>query len=251
MPGVVLLNCPACGAPLETPASHCTYCGARVQVSADGTRVFIAGIPCHDCGWENSLDRVVCGKCGVDLMEKCYTCGKANPITVQYCGACGVDLKQARGQMVARMVREADDRSGIDSPYSVPAHMDLLQTVALPDETVIIFRRSTFRYVELSDNLSGEKHKTPFVATDRSFIFVEPASTDRHGTRAAVAKRVPYTAVKSLKVDERTDDLVISFEEGEARLKLGELPAPTPYERAKGVVHYFRPFLPIRLQADW
>jgi len=251
MPEVVLLNCPGCGGPLDTGASHCTYCGARVHVSADGTRVFIAGMTCQDCGWENAADRLFCGKCGANLMEKCHKCGKANPITLQYCGACGSDVEEARAEIVARMVREAKDRGWVDSPRSVRGHMELFRSVAPLDETVIVFRKSPDRYVDLSDNRSAEKHKTAFVATDRSFIFVEPGSRGLLGTRAPVAMRVPYTQVKSLTVDERADDLVISFEDGEARLKLRALPALTPYERARGIVHYFEPFLPLRLQAGW
>jgi hypothetical protein len=251
MPKVTLLNCPGCGAPLETGSSHCTYCHARVHVSEDGTRVVIAGMTCHDCGWDNAPDRLFCGKCGANLMQKCYKCGKANPIILQYCGACGSDLKEGRGEALDRMVQEAKAKRWIDSPGSVSRHMQLLRTVASPDETVIVFRTGVQRHVDLHDNRSGETHRTAFVATDRSFVFVEPAGRDLLGSRPAVAKRVPFDEVKSMVVDDRKDDLVINFEGGQARLSLSGLEPLTAYERASGIVHYFKPFLPLRLQQDW
>lgn len=251
MPQVVLLNCPGCGAPLETGSSHCTYCHARVQISADGTRVFIAGMICQTCGWENAPDRLFRGQCGANLMEKCQKCGKPNPITLQYCGACGSDLDQARQQMVARMVQEAKKRGWIDPPGGVSRETQLLRTVASPDETVIVFRSGGERHVDLSDHRSGETHRTAFVATDRSFVFVHAGGRGLLGSRPPVVRKVPYTEVRSLAVDERRNDLVITFEGAEARLNLGGLVPPTAYERARGIVHYFKPFLPLRLRGEW
>jgi len=251
MPEVVLLNCPACGGPLETGASHCTYCHARVQISADGTRVFIAGVMCQGCGWENAPDRLFCGQCGANLMEKCHKCGKPNATALQYCGGCGSDLSEARRQVVDRMVQDAKSKGWIDSPKAASRHLELVRTVALPGETIIVLRTWGDRLADLHDSLTGEKSRTAFVATDRSFIFVEPAGRGLLGSHPEVVKRVPFDKVKSLAVDERKNDLIINFEGGEARLNLQNLPAATPHERARGVVHYFRPFLPIRLQADW
>jgi hypothetical protein len=251
MTGVVLLNCPACGAPLESGASHCTYCHARVQISADGTRVSIAGVVCQSCGWENAPDRLFCGQCGANLMEKCHKCGKPNPIALKYCGRCGSDLAEARRQVVERMAEAARSKGWIDSLRAASQHLELAKTVASTEETVIILRTGGDRYVQLDDSLTGAKSKTAFIATDRSFMFVEPAGRGLLGSRPEVVKRLPFDKVRSLAVDDRKDDLIIDFDGGQARLNLQNLPAGTAHERAKGVVDYFKPFLPIRLQADW
>jgi hypothetical protein len=251
MPQVVVLNCPACGGPLETGASHCTYCHARVQISADGTRVSIAGVVCQGCGWENAPDRLFCGQCGANLMEKCHKCGKPNPMALKYCGGCGSDLSEARRQVVERMVQDAKSKGWIDSPGAVSRHLELVRTVALPEETIIVLRTWGDRLVDLQDSLTGEKSKTAFVVTDRSFIFAEPASRGFLGSHPEVIKRVPFDEVTSLTVDEGKDDLVINFERGQARLPLRNLEPLTAHGRASGIVHYFKPFLPIRLQADW
>ena len=149
------------------------------------------------------------------------------------------------------MVEEAGEKGWIDAPGGVAGHMQLLRTVASTDETVIVFRSGVQRHVDLRDNSTGERSKTAFVATDRSFIFVEPGRRGLLGSRPAVAKRVPFDEVKSMAVDGRKDDLVINFEGGQARLKLSGLGPLTLHERASGIVHYFKPFLPLRLQQDW
>jgi hypothetical protein len=251
MPEVVILNCPACGAPLQTGASHCSYCHARVQISADGTKVSIAGVVCQSCGWENAPDRLFCGQCGANLMEKCHKCGKPNPIALKFCGGCGSELSEARRQVVERMVQDAKSKGWIDSPRAASRHLELARTVASPEETVIVLRTAGDRYVDLRDSVTGAKARTAFIATDRSFMFVQPAGRGLLGSHPEVVKRVPFDKVKSLAVDERKDDLVINFEGGQARLSLNGLPRPTARDRASGIVHYFKPFLPIRLQADW
>jgi hypothetical protein len=266
VPEVVLLNCPGCGAPLDTGASHCTYCGARVQISADGTRVFIAGMTCRACGWDNAADRLFCGQCGANLMERCHKCGRPNAISLQYCGGCGMERGEARRQALELRVQQAKDNGWVLSPEDVPEYTQLLQTVALPDETVIMFYRRKDFHVHLRDDHTGEEDHTAFVTTDRSFIFVSPV-LDRTYTfespvkgwpRPPVAKRVPFDEVKSLTVDQRKGDLVISYEGGQARFKLEfersgnqQLDSLTMQEQARGTVYYFKPFLPLRLQQDW
>jgi hypothetical protein len=184
-------------------------------------------------------------------MEKCHKCGKPNPISLQYCGACGSDLGEARMQTLNRMVQRAKSKGWIDSPRGVSRHMQLLRTVASSDETLIVLRTGSDRYVNLHDNVTGQRCKTAFVATDRSFIFVEPAKRGLLSSQAAVAKRVPFDEVKSLTVDQRKNDLVINFEGGQARLNLQGLAPPNAYQRARGIIEYFKPFLPLRLQQDW
>lgn len=258
MAEVRLLNCPGCGAPLGTDASNCTYCGARVQISPDGTRVFIAGMACGACGWDNAPDRLFCGKCGANLMERCHKCGRPNPISLHYCGECGMERGEARRQAVEQSVQQAKDNGWVLWPEDVAQYTELLETVALPDETVIMFYRRKAFHVDLWDDNTPGKDETAFVATDRSFMFVSPETRGLTCTRPPVTKRVPFDEVKSLTVDRRKGYLVISFEGGQARFRLKykrtgneALDSLTRQESARGIVYYFKPFLPLRLQQDW
>jgi hypothetical protein len=183
-------------------------------------------------------------------MEQCHKCGQPNPISLRYCGSCGIELSEARRQAVDWMVQEAKSKGWIASPRAVSRHMQLLQTVAPSEETVIVFGGG-WLYVDLQDNRTGERYRTRFVATDRSFVFVEPAGWGLLGSRPAVAKRVPFDQVKSMVVDDRKNDLVLNFEGGQAGLGLSRFAGQTAYERASVIVHYFKPFLPLRLQQDW
>ena len=162
-----------------------------------------------------------------------------------------MERDEARRQTVDQRVQEAKDNGWVLSPEDVPEHIQLLRTVALPDETVIMFYKGFPRRIDLREDDTGEKHQTTFVATDHSFIFVSPGGRGLRRSRPPMAKRVPFDEVKSVTVDQRKEDLVISFEGGQARLNMSGLAPLTSYERASGIVHYFKPFLPLRLQQDW
>jgi ribosomal protein S27AE len=251
MPKVTVLNCPSCGAPLPTDSLKCDFCGARVEISDDRTKLVLAGIACPKCGWDNAASRLFCGKCGENLMQRCHNCGAPNPVGLHYCGGCGLDLGEARRLAVEKLEREAEQNgwyhpSRFDEPY-----VKCYEEIASPDETVIVFVGSSYRHATVEHSESGQKTRTGFVATDQSFIFLEPARWGLSGRQPAVAQRVPFDEVESLTADAGDDALVIKFKGGQARVNLHGLQPDTCLDRARGLIHYFKPFLPLRLQQGW
>jgi len=160
-------------------------------------------------------------------------------------------LDEARRQLVLKMAEEARQK-GWANPGSLKGkYMELYEALASLHETVIIFGREVHRHAALHEAQSGQTTKTAFLVTDQSFIFLRPAGLGFRGQRSAVARRVPFDEVKSLTVDAVKDDFVISFAGGQARVNLHDLLPETSLDRARGLVHYFKPFLPLRLQQGW
>lgn len=256
MPKVTVLNCPSCGAPLATDSSRCDFCGARVEISDDRTKVVLAGIACPVCGWENAATRLFCGKCGANLMQNCHNCGEPNPIGLQYCGGCGMELDQAR-KVTALKLRQEAMESRLNSVTSgVAEYKRLYERMAAPGETVIIFLAGERDEALITVKEYGRTMKTAFVATDRSFMFLE---RERRGLLGrgdeAVLRKIPFEMVQSLSVDASTEQLVIDFDGGQARVNLRIVADHWARVGARAlggrIIHYIKPFLPLRLQQGW
>lgn len=117
MPRIAVLNSPSCGASLEIDSSKCDFCGARVEISEDRTKVVLAGIACPACSWENAATRLFCGKCGANLVQRCCNCGDPNPIGLSYCGGCGLELGEARARTAGWLARGARDNGWHRPPF--------------------------------------------------------------------------------------------------------------------------------------
>lgn len=256
VPKVTVLNCPRCGAPLPQDALNCDFCGARVEISADGTRVVLAGVACPHCGVDNAPTRLFCGRCGAELVQCCASCGQSNRLGLEYCGRCGLELGEAR-RLTAHKLRQEAMRNGLNHVWGhVEEYKALYEQVAAPGETVIVFLARRHRETTLQDNESGYASNTALVATDRSFIFVEPEGWRlRGGALPSIARRIPFEEVMCVKVDVAGEQLVIRFDGGEARLSLRRLARDWRItdcqEAAQRVVEHFKPFLPLRLQKGW
>lgn len=260
MPKVTALTCPSCGAPLPSDSLTCEFCGARVEISADGARVVLVGIACPAYGFDNAPSRSFCGRCGTSLIQKRPNCDEANAIGLQYCGGCGLTLAEARRLTLEKRVQEAKQNGWQNPPTS--AHVELCEKLKSPDETLMIFIK-TGSNPKLRDDESGQRWTTAFVVTDQSFMFVEPAKMGLlRLVHDAIVRRIPFEEVKSLMVDVPKVELVISFEGGEGRVSL---PIEKDQQRlqgssywsmvchnaARGMIYYFKPFLPPRLQQGW
>lgn len=260
MPKVTALKCPSCGAPLPSDSLTCEFCRARVEISADGAKAILVGIACPACGFDNAPSRSFCGRCGANLIQKCPNCGEANAIGLQYCGGCGLTLAEAKRRALERRVQEAKQNAWQNPPTST--HVELYQKLKSPEETLIIFTK-TGSNPNLRADESGRTWTTAFIVTDQSFMFVEPAKMGLlRLVHNAIARRIPFEEVQSLTVDVPKTELVISFEGGEGRVSL---PIEKDHQRlrgssywsmachqaARGMIYYFKPFLPLRLQQEW
>lgn len=263
MPKVTVLNCPGCGAPLPTESARCDFCRARVEISDDRTKVVLAGIACPKCRWDNAPTRLFCGKCGANLMQKCHNCGEPNPIGSSYCGGCGMELSEARRLTVEKLTQEAKHNGLNGPPYLALAHeqyIRLFEQLARPDETAILFIGDMYYWATPPKRESEAAEAVVFVATDQSLMFLR---RERRGLllrrREAISVRVSFGQIESLSVDVPKQHLVISLEDGEARVDLRpqtrEGQPTIEFDRcraaARELVHYFKPFLPLRLQQGW
>jgi hypothetical protein len=50
------------------------------------------GIPCPDCGLQNSKNSKFCNNCGKNLASVCSKCGTSNPLNSSFCSKCGFSL---------------------------------------------------------------------------------------------------------------------------------------------------------------
>lgn len=256
MSKVTMLNCPGCGAPLATDSSRCEFCRARVEISADKTKFVLAGIVCPECGSENAPERLFCGMCGSNLKQNCHNCGEANPLGVQYCGGCGMALHETREAAARKLRQKAIDKGLYKVTRYVTAYEQLYDTVAEPGETIIIFRAGGRDEALITESESGSARPSAFVATDRSFIFLDRKPRVFLGlSDERLAKRVPFEMVRSLTLQESSAHLLIDFDGGLARVNLpaihGGPGMPGAREAAERIIHCIKPFLPVRLQQGW
>jgi len=237
MPKITALKCPSCSAPLGTDSRRCDYCGARVEISEDGTKVVLAGVACPECSLDNEPTQRFCGGCGAALVQACPSCGETNRLGFQYCGGCGLGLREARKQ-VAEKLRQQAIKNGLNSVKShLNDYMKLYTDVASPDETIILLRAGAWEEVELHEG--GRPWSTGFMATDQSLYFLERSRRTVFGQRVeAVARRVPYEKIGSLTVDHSPGALIVDFESGWARVSL----------HPSMLLDYIKPFLPLRIQ---
>ncbi len=256
MSKVTMLNCPGCGAPLPADSSRCEFCRARVEVSDDKTKFVLAGIVCPVCASENAPHRLFCGKCGSNLKQNCHNCGEPNPLGLKYCGGCGMALDEAREAAAQRLRQEAMDRGLNRVTSQATAYKQLFDTVAEPSETIIIFRAGARDEALITDSESAQPSQSAFVATDRSFIFLDLKPRLFFGlSDERLGRRVPFEMVQSLTLNEGSAELLIDFDGGQARVSLPAvhhgLGIATAREAAERIVHYIKPFLPVRLQQGW
>ena len=249
MPKITSVKCPNCSAPLGTDSNRCEYCGARVEISQDGTKVVLAGVQCPDCGLDNDPAQRFCGACGAALVQTCPSCNETNRVGFQYCGGCGLELREARKQVAAELRQQAI-QNGLNRVKShLKEYQKLYDFLASPDEVIIVFRTGGGDEVQLLE--AGRTLSTGFVATDRGFLFLERS----RGSQGATARRLPYEKAQSLTVDDSAQALILRFDGGEARLNLrsvaGHAGFLSPRQQASFVVQHFKPFLPLRMQYEW
>jgi predicted RNA-binding Zn-ribbon protein involved in translation (DUF1610 family) len=51
------------------------------------------GIPCPNCGLQNSKNSKFCNNCGKNLSSVCSKCGTSNPLNSSFCSKCGFSLQ--------------------------------------------------------------------------------------------------------------------------------------------------------------
>ena len=167
-----------------------------------------------------------------------------------------MELREAR-KLIAQKLREEAMENGLNSVWShVREYEALYQQLSSPGETVIVFLARRRKETTLLEGESGAS-TTAFVATDRSFMFLEPERRRflGSGVQRSVARRIPFEEVKSVTVDVAGAQLVIRFERGAAWVDLRRLGRDWYIADCHGVaerlVHHFKPFLPLRLQQGW
>lgn len=57
------------------------------------TRTSRGGIPCPNCGLQNSKNSKFCNNCGKNLASDCSKCGMSNPLNSSFCSKCGFSLQ--------------------------------------------------------------------------------------------------------------------------------------------------------------
>ena len=92
-----VLNCPACGAPIEGVVNpnqpfSCNACKSSI-VSTDWSTS--GEVICSGCGGVNSGKNIYCDTCNARLQAGCPFCYAQNNLNSKYCKQCGVDLRKA------------------------------------------------------------------------------------------------------------------------------------------------------------
>lgn len=135
----------------------------------------------------------------------------------------------------------------------------MCEKLKLPEEILLIFVKDRHSVTaDLLGEESGTTWTTAFVVTDMSFMFMEPKSPQHPD----VARRIPFEDVKSFTLDLPRAQLEIVWDGGKAWVGLpirqdqmalrgtGDW-AAVCISAARGMVYYFQPFLPLRLQQGW
>lgn len=92
-----LLNCPACGSPVDVKPNPnqpfcCPSCGSAI-VLTDWTKS--GKIICSECNTINSEFNKYCDNCEALLQAGCPMCYTQNSLFAMYCKNCGIDLQKA------------------------------------------------------------------------------------------------------------------------------------------------------------
>lgn len=78
------MNCPKCGAQLDSNCIKCPVCGTRV------------GRLCPACKEYNYITTKVCTSCGETLLKLCPKCGSVNQPSSKLCRKCGAELDERK-----------------------------------------------------------------------------------------------------------------------------------------------------------
>lgn len=110
-----LLNCPACGSPLNGKFNpnqpfSCPACGSAI-VLTDWTKN--GKLICAACGTINSEFNKYCDTCNAVLQAGCPMCYTQNSVTALYCKNCGINLQKAwkrQQTWLAQRQKNVDER---------------------------------------------------------------------------------------------------------------------------------------------
>lgn len=250
MPKTATVKCPNCSAPLHTDSDRCEYCGARVEVSQDRTKVVLAGLPCPECGVDNDPSQCFCGSCGAPLVQTCPRCGEANRLGFRYCGACGSELPTPLIPAGQDMRQAAIDNLLHNGKSHDEEFRRLYGHLASPDEIVILGSR----YQDNPNVRKAYTYSTNFMATDRCLYFLQPSPASPPAARQeSVARRVPYEKLRSLSVDHSRGLLIIEFDSESAAVSPVHIAGHvhSPVGPARVIVGFLKPLLPLRIQRQW
>ena len=91
---VIVLQCPACGAHLDSNRTRCEHCGTTVKLSDDKQHFIGTGVSCPKCDATNHIDDKHCGSCSAKLISICPvpTCHEENNVWRKFCRKCGRDI---------------------------------------------------------------------------------------------------------------------------------------------------------------
>lgn len=102
------LKCPNCGASISNTGTLCDYCGCRIVLSDDGTKLAPGGILCPRCGENHSQTERFCSKCGTALPGNSHSLDQGIQITNEHCPSSGNDETSLRREKVARELAELE-----------------------------------------------------------------------------------------------------------------------------------------------
>jgi hypothetical protein len=98
----IVLNCPQCGAHLDSSRSLCEHCGTTVRLSDDKQHLIGTGISCPSCNTNNQFGDRHCGSCGEKLIVACPVpnCLEENNVWRKFCKKCGKEIIGFRVEML-------------------------------------------------------------------------------------------------------------------------------------------------------
>ena len=102
------LKCPNCGGNISNTEMVCNYCGSRIVLSDDSTKLAPVGSLCPQCGENNRQTERFCSKCGTALLGKCASSDEGIPIKSEHCPSSGNDENSLRREKVVRELAELE-----------------------------------------------------------------------------------------------------------------------------------------------
>lgn len=94
----VVLQCPQCGAPLNSDSSRCEFCGTTVRLSEDRQHFIGVSVTCPNCNANNHIGDKHCGSCGASLVLACPmpNCQGENGVWRKFCKKCGRNIAETQ-----------------------------------------------------------------------------------------------------------------------------------------------------------
>ena len=94
----VALQCPQCGAPLNSESSRCEFCGTTVRLSEDRQHFIGVSVTCPNCNTNNHIGDKHCGSCGASLVLACSmpNCQGENSVWRKFCKKCGRNIAETQ-----------------------------------------------------------------------------------------------------------------------------------------------------------